>query len=130
MALKPFSKTQDEAKIRAASEVEPIYLPFQHKDYLSSEYSNGVTEYCFFLRSKATGEVYPWNQHMAESGNVHLLPEFNLDYLNNPEFEGITALWARQGILPKGYGPKAEAPKATKFVPAPKPAVAKTAAVA
>lgn len=117
MALKPFSKTQDEAKIRAASEVEPVFIPFKHAEFLSSEYSKGETEYCFFLMSKTTKEVYPWNQHMAESGNVHYLPCFELDYLNNPEFASTVGLWARQGILPKGYGPEIENIKDTKFVP-------------
>jgi hypothetical protein len=121
--LKPFSKVQDEAKLRAASEVQPVDIPFRHPDFLGQEYSNGVTDYCFFLRSKTTDEVFPWNEHMASMGNIFYMPHFDLDLLNDPDYEKIVVLWARQGILPKGYGPKVE-------VPAPKKAVkGKTASI-
>lgn len=120
MALKPFSKTQDEAKIRAASEVEPIQIPFKHPEFLSKEYSDGATEYCFFLKNKQTGEIFPWNSHMAESGNVHFHPHMDLEELNNPDHASVVSIWARQGILPKGYGPQVEPIK-----PKPAPIVGK-----
>lgn len=102
--LKPFSKTQDESKRRAASEVQPVDIPFQHPDYLSAEYSNGVTDRCFFLIDKVNKIVYPYNSVMAESGNVMYMPHFDLEELNNPENESVVAIWRNQGILPAGYG--------------------------
>jgi hypothetical protein len=120
--LKPFSKTQDESKRRAASEVQPVDIPFQHPDYLSAEYSNGVTDRCFFLIDKVNKTVYPYNSSMAESGNVMYMPHFDLEELNNPEHAGSVAIWRLQGILPAGYGgtPAKPAPvaKVAKALPA------------
>lgn len=104
MILKPFSKQQDVSKQRAASEAAPIEIPFQHPDYLGETYSKGTTDKCFFLKAKATGEIFPYNQSMAESGNVHYLPYFDLDLLNDPANAGTVAVWRKQGVLPKGYG--------------------------
>jgi hypothetical protein len=114
--LKPFSKVEDVSKQRAASEANPIEIPFKHPVYLSDEYSKGVTEYCFFLKDKTSGKVYPYNENMASFGNVMYMPMMDLELLNSPEFAGEVAAWRFQGILPKGYGelPKAAAPAKAK----------------
>jgi hypothetical protein len=115
--LKPFSKVEDVSKQRAASEANPIEIPFTHPVYLSDEYSKGVTDKCFFLKAKADGKVYPYNSHMAENGNLYFMPHFDLDLLNDPQYAGEVAAWRFQGILPKGYGelPKAAAPAKAKL---------------
>lgn len=109
--LKPFSKTEDLAKQRAASEVASVFIPFKHSDYLDKQYSEGKTEYCFFLRSKIDGQIYPWNDQMAQDGNVRFFPHFDLELLNDEQFAGEVALWRKQGILPADYGGVAETPK-------------------
>lgn len=104
MILKPFSKVEDVSKQRAASEAAPIEIPFQHPDYLGANYSGGKTDKCFFLKAKASGDIYPYNQVMAESGNVHYLPHFDLSLLDTPEMAGTVEVWRTQGVLPPGYG--------------------------
>lgn len=109
--LKPFSKTEDLAKQRAASEVASVFIPFKHSDYLDRQYSDGKTEFCFFLKSKTDGQIYPWNEQMAQDGNVRFFPHFDLELLNDEQFAGEVALWRKQGILPAGYGGVAETSK-------------------
>lgn len=104
MALKPFAKEADVKSQQAASEVQPVEIPFEHSAYLGEEYSKGITNRCFFLKSKITGEIVPWNSFNAEFGNIYWLPHFDLDLLNAPDFASTVEVWRKQGVLPAGYG--------------------------
>ncbi len=98
MILKPFAKQEDATRQRAAAEATPISIPFKSPTHL--ELSGGVTDTCYFLQSKATKEIFPWNAVMAEYGNVHFLPLYDMELLNRPEFAGELAVWKAQGVLP------------------------------
>lgn len=115
--LRPFSKQEDLTKARAASEVASVFIPFRHEDYLQPNYSDGVTDRCFFLKSKTDGQIYPWNDQMAQDGNVRFFPHFDLELLNDEQFAGEVALWRKQGILPAGYTGTTEAPAQSTKIP-------------
>jgi len=113
MILKPFAKQEDVTRQRAAAEATPISIPFQSSTHL--ELSGGVTDICYFLQSKATKEIFPWNPVMAEYGNVHFLPIYDLELLKRPEFAGEVAVWKVQGVLPGAKKVKQSSPVA-RFV--------------
>lgn len=123
--LKPFAKQEDVQRQRAAAEATPITIPFQSPSHL--ELSGGKSDRCFFLKSKVTGEIFPWNPVMAESGNVHFMPVYDSDLLLKPDFAGEVRVWLAQGAIPPDVRPAVEAAlagkgtvkKAAKVVPTP-----------
>jgi len=68
----------------AASDATPMEIPFESPAHL--EFSGGVTDKCFFLRNKVTGEVRPWNEADALNGRIFWYPEYNLKLLDDPDF--------------------------------------------
>ena len=98
MILKPFAKQEDVQRQRAAAEATPITIPFQSPSHL--HLSGGKSDRCFFLKSKVTGEVFPWNAVMAESGNVHFMPVYDDELLMRPEYSGEVKVWLTQNAIP------------------------------
>jgi len=96
--LKPFAKQEDVQRQRAAAEATPITIPFQSPSHL--DLSGGKSDRCFFLKSKATGEVFPWNSVMAESGNVHFMPVYDDELLLKPDYVGEVKVWLAQNAIP------------------------------
>lgn len=77
----------------AALESTPQYIPFESEAHL--EFSGGVTDKCFFLRNKVTGEVRPWNEADAWNGQVFWYPEYNLKLLDDPDFADYRKVLSR-----------------------------------
>lgn len=77
----------------AAIDNTPEFIPFESPAHL--EFSGGITDKCFFLRNKVTGEIRPWNESDALNGRVFWYPEYNLKLLDDEDFADYRKVLSR-----------------------------------
>ena len=70
----------------AAIEATSTYIPFQDEAHLDN--NGGMSDKCFFLKDKTSGEIFEWNEAMARDGRSFYLPEYDTRLLSRPEYKG------------------------------------------
>jgi hypothetical protein len=85
------------AQPNAAREATSVTIPFVDETHL--ENSGGVTDKCFFLKNKITGEIFPWNDAMASDGRSFYLPHYDIKLLDTEEYKDYREVLVNTGRI-------------------------------
>jgi hypothetical protein len=92
-----FTRQKKSVIPNAAIETTSIYIPFQDEIHL--ENSGGVTDKCFFLKDKVSGEIYQWNEAMASDGRSFYLPVYDIRLLQTEEYAVYRQVLIKNGKI-------------------------------
>lgn len=91
------SKRNRSVQPNAAIESTSVTIPFSDETHLDN--SGGVTDKCFFLKNKITGEIFPYNDAMASDGRSFYLPYYDIRLLNSPEYSDYRDVLVKTGRI-------------------------------
>jgi hypothetical protein len=92
-----FTSRKKSVMPNAAIETTSIYIPFQDEMHL--ENSGGVTDKCFFLKDKVSGELFRWNEAMASDGRSFYLPVYDIRLLQTEEYADYKKVLVKNGNI-------------------------------